>query len=125
MGHYNRSLFQRHSEQWGTDIIGEINPNYSLQQKYILTTVYYFTIWVEKISLQKVNKDAVIDFLQENIMTRFGVPISLVFDNVSYFSLIKLTEFANDKGMKLHYSANFYLQGNGLAESTNKNLIRI
>src|SRR5713226_5283717 len=27
--------------------------------------------------------------------------------------------------MKLHYSANYYPQGNGLAESSNKNLIRI
>ena len=27
--------------------------------------------------------------------------------------------------MKLHYSTNYYPQGNGLAESTNKNLIRI
>ena len=27
--------------------------------------------------------------------------------------------------MKLHYFANYYPQGNGLAESTNKNLIRI
>ena len=80
---------------------------------------------MEAIPLRKVNEDAVIDFLQENNMTRFGVPISLVFDNASYFSLIKLTEFVNEKRMKLHYSANYYPQGNGLAESTNKNLIRI
>ena len=71
------------------------------------------------------NEDAVIDFLQENIMTRFGVPIYLVFDNASYFSSIKLTKFANEKGMKLDYSANYYPLGNGLAESTNKNLIKI
>ena len=58
-------------------------------------------------------------------MTRFGVPISLVFYNSTYFSSIKLTAFAHDKGIKLHYSANYYPQGNGLAESTNKNLIRI
>ena len=58
-------------------------------------------------------------------MTRFGVPISLVFDNAKYFSSIKLTAFAHDKGIKLHYSANYYPQGNGLAESSNKNLIRI
>ena len=58
-------------------------------------------------------------------MTRFGVPISLVFDNSKYFSSIKLTTFAHDKGIKLHYSANYYPQGNGLAESSNKNLIRI
>ena len=112
-------------EQWGIDIIGEINPNYSSQHKYIVIATDYFTRWVEAIPLWKVNEDAVIDFLQENIMTRFGVPISLVFDNAYYFSLIKLTEFANEKGMKLHYSTNYYPQGNGLDESTNKNFIRI
>ena len=58
-------------------------------------------------------------------MTKFGVPVLLVFDNANYFSSIKLTSFAHDKGIKLHYSANYYPQGNGLAESTNKNLIRI
>ena len=58
-------------------------------------------------------------------MTRFRVPISLVFYNASYFSSINLTEFANEKGMKFHYSTNYYPQGNILAESTNKNLIRI
>ena len=30
-------------EQWGIDIIGEINPNSSLQHKYILTATDYFT----------------------------------------------------------------------------------
>jgi hypothetical protein len=29
------------------------------------------------------------------------------------------------EGFKLKYSANYYPQGNGLAESTNKNLIKI
>ena len=80
---------------------------------------------MEAIPLQKVNKDAVMEFLQDHIMTRFGVPISLVFDNTYYFSSIKLTAFANENGIKLHYPANYYLQGNGLAEYTNNNLIRI
>ena len=62
------------------------------------------------------NEDVVIDFLQENIRTRFGVPISLVFYNASYFSLIKLIDFANERGMKFHYSDNYYLQGKGLAQ---------
>ena len=84
-------------EQWGIDIIGEINPNSSLQHKYILKETNYFTRWVEAITLQKVNEDAVMDFLQNHIMTRFGVPISLVFYNASYFSSIKLTAFANER----------------------------
>ena len=58
-------------------------------------------------------------------MTRFGVPMSLDFNNASYFSSIRLTAFANEKGIKMHYFAKYYPQGNGLAESTNKNLIRI
>ena len=70
-------------------------------------------------------EDVVMDFLQDHIMTRFGVPISLFFDNASYFSSIKITTFSNEKGIKLHYSANYYPQGNGLAESTNKSFIRI
>eukprot|EP00253_Pinus_taeda_P025178 PITA_25178 len=34
-------------------------------------------------------------------------------------------DFAIKRGFKLKYSANYYSQGNGLAESTNKNLIKI
>ena len=107
------------------DIIGEIKPNSSLQHKYILTATNYFTRLVEAIPLHKINEDTVIDFLQDHIMTRFGVPIYLVFDNATYFSSIRLTAFSHEKGIKLHYSANYYPQGNCLAESTNKNLIRI
>ena len=107
------------------DIIEEIKPNYSLQHKYILMVTDYFTHWVKAIPLRKVNEDAVMDFLQDHIMTRFGVSIFLVFDNATYFSSIRLTGFAHEKGIKFHYSANYYPQGNGLAESSNKNLIRI
>ena len=38
----------------------------------------YFTRGIEEVPICKVNEDVVIDFLQENIMTRFGVPISLI-----------------------------------------------
>ena len=58
-------------------------------------------------------------------MTRFGVPMSLVFDNASYFSSIKINAFACEKGIKLHYSTNYYPRGNGLVESMNKNIIQI
>ena len=84
-------------EQWGIDIIREINSNSSLQHKYILTATDYFTGWVEAIPLREVNEDVVINFLQENIMTRFGVPISLVFYNATHFSSINMTEFAYEK----------------------------
>ena len=60
-------------EQWGLDIIGEIKSDSSLLHKYILTATDYFTRWVEAIPLRKINEDEVISFLQDHIMTRFGV----------------------------------------------------
>ena len=75
-------------KQWGIDIIGEINSNSSLQHKYILMTSDYFTRWVEAIPLRKVNEDAVMDLLQDHIMTRFGVPISLVLIMLLNFLLL-------------------------------------
>jgi hypothetical protein len=67
----------------------------------------------------------VISFLESHIITRFGVPESLVFDNAKYFSSLKLTEFSLERNIKVKYSTNYYPQGNGLEESTNKNLINI
>eukprot|EP00253_Pinus_taeda_P016778 PITA_16778 len=112
-------------EQWGLDIIGEINPPSSKQHKYILTATDYFTKWVETIPLKKTNYEAIIEFIDQFIITRFGVPTALVFYNASYFSGNAMFDFAIKRGFKLKYSANYYPQGNGLAESTNKNLIKI
>jgi hypothetical protein len=112
-------------QQWGLDVIGEINPNSSQLHKYILTTIDYFTRWMEAIPLKEINENQVISFLDSFIITRFGIPESLVFDNAKYFSSLKLTEYALDKNIKIKYSTNYYPQGNGLAESTNKNMIKI
>eukprot|EP00253_Pinus_taeda_P018977 PITA_18977 len=112
-------------EQWGFDIIGEITPHSSKQHKYNLTATDYFTKWVEAIPLKTTNSEAIIEFIDQFIITRFGVPNALVFDNASYFSGNAMFDFAIKRGFKLKDSANYYPQGNGLAESTNKNLIKI
>ena len=66
-----------------------------------------------------------ISFLTDNIIVGFGVPESIVCDNAKYFSSSKLTEFALQHGIKFKYSANYYPQGNGLAMSTNEDLLNI
>eukprot|EP00253_Pinus_taeda_P016488 PITA_16488 len=112
-------------EQWGLDIIGEITPHSSKQHRYILIVTDYFTKWVEAIPLKTTNSEAIMEFIDQFIITRYGVPNTLVFDNAYYFSGNSIFEFAIKRGFKLKYSANYYPQGNGLAESTNKNLIKI
>eukprot|EP00253_Pinus_taeda_P021208 PITA_21208 len=111
--------------QWGLDIIGEIIPHSSKQHRYILTVTDYFTKWVEAVPLKTANAKNIIEFIDQFIITRFGLPSALMFDNASYFSGNTMTEFALKRGFKLKYSANYYPQGNGLADSTNKNLIKI
>ena len=55
--------FQNPFEQWGLDIVGEINPNSSKLHKYILTTTDYFSKWTEAIRLKVINDNEVIQFL--------------------------------------------------------------
>ena len=112
-------------EQWGLDVVGEINPNSSKLHKYILTATDYFSKWIEEIPLKVINDNEVIQFLQQNIVTKFGVPNCLVFDNAKYFLSLKIVEFALKYNIILKYSANYYPQGNGVDESTNKNLLQI
>ena len=63
--------------------------------------------------------------MEQHIITRFGVPTTLVFDNATYFSSLKLTEFSLEKWIILKYAAKYYPQWNDLVVSINKNLICI
>jgi len=79
----------------------------------------YFTRWTEAIPLRKVNEDEVISFIKKFIINRYGIPDTLIFDKASYFSSLKLTEFAIDKSIHIKYVANYYPQGNRVVESLN------
>ena len=95
-------------EQSGLDVVGEINPNSSKLHKYILTATDYFSKWIEAIPLKVINDTEVIQFLQQNILTKFGVPNCLVFDNAKYFSSLKIVEFSLKYNINIKYSANYY-----------------
>jgi hypothetical protein len=77
-------------QEWGLDVIGEISLNSSKMHKYILTPNDYFTIWNEAIPLNVINQDQVISFIEQFIITKFGVPNTLIFNNASHFYSIKL-----------------------------------
>jgi hypothetical protein len=112
-------------QQWGLDFIGEINPNSSGKHKWILTTTYYFTKWVESIPTRAVTDTVIIKFLEENILARFGCPRKIITDNSQAFKSAKLLQFFQNYNIDLGHSTTYYPQGNGLEESSNKNLIKI
>jgi len=64
------------------DFVVSINPP-SKQKKYILVYTYYVTKWVEAKALLFANEKSVVNFLFEDISTRFGVPREIVTDKGS------------------------------------------
>jgi transposase InsO family protein len=77
------------------------------------------------VTLRNVDSEQLIHFLKENIPSRFGVPEKFITDNGSIFIGSKFTIFCGEYGIIMGKSSNYYPQGNGLAESTNKKLIQI
>jgi transposase InsO family protein len=89
-----------------------------------LTTTDYFTKWIEAIPTRNASHKVIIGFL-EDIVARFGCPIRIVTDNASTFKAEPLNKFCEQFGITLIHSTPYYPQGNGLAESSNKRLIKI
>jgi hypothetical protein len=112
-------------QQWGLDFIEEINPSSSGQHKWILVATDYFTKWIEAIPTRNATHQVVMKFLYENILSRFGFPKRIVIDNATTFKADALVDMCKSMGIQLVHSTPYYPQGNGLAESSNKSLIKI
>eukprot|EP00253_Pinus_taeda_P008687 PITA_08687 len=113
------------SIQWGLDFIGEIHPASSGQHRWILTATDYFTKWIEAIPTRQATDAVIISFLENNIFSCFGCPSKLITDNAATFKLKRMIEFCNKYKIILGHSTAYHLQGNGLAESSNKSLVNI
>jgi transposase InsO family protein len=111
--------------KWGLDFIGSINPPYSTRKVFILIAIDYFTKWVEFVPLKHSTDVRVISFLENNIFSRFSLPLEIITDNGPTFISIKLTQFLAKLGVKNFMSSSYYPQGNRKSESNNKNMVRI
>ena len=108
---------------WALDLIGEIRPASSKSQKYILVGIDYFTKWIEAVPLVNVDQENVIEFIQKNIIFRYGIPETITTDQGSVFTGRKMQEFAQETGFKLLTSTPYYAQANVQVEAANKVVI--
>jgi hypothetical protein len=72
-------------KQQGLDFIGEIHPPSSDQHKWILTATDYFTKWIEAVPTRKTTDVVIINFLETNILSRFGCPRKIITDIATTF----------------------------------------
>ena len=59
--------------QFGLDILGPF-PIGTMQMKFLVVGINYFTKWVEAEPLAKITQQNVKNFVWKNIVCRFGVP---------------------------------------------------
>ena len=72
-------------QQWGLDFIGEINPSSLWKNRWILNATDYFTKWIEAIPIRQATETVIMQFLEEHILSRFGVPMKIITDNAAAF----------------------------------------
>ena len=62
-------------------------------------------------------------FVRKNIVTRFGVPHSLISDNELQFDSKSFRRYCRELGITNRYSTPAYPQGNGQVEAVNKVIV--
>ena len=80
---------------------------------------------MEAILVRDATDSVVIKFIEENIFSRFGCPNQIVTNNETTFFSVKMIQFCQKYQIMLHHSTPYYAQGNVLAESSNKSLIKV
>ena len=121
-GHLNPVSSPWPFTQWGLDILGPF-PLATGNRRFVLVAVDYFTKWAEAKALANIRDVDVKKFVWKNIVTRFGVPDSLISDNGLQFDSKAFRAFCSDLDIKNRYSAPAYPQSNGQAEATNKAIL--
>eukprot|EP00253_Pinus_taeda_P011458 PITA_11458 len=103
----------------------EENQAFEGQHRWILTATDYFTKWIEAIPCRQENDSSIIQFLEANILARFGCPDKIITDNAVAFRSKNMVSFCHKFHITLGHSTAYYPQGNGLAESSNKSLVNM
>ena len=83
----------------------------------------YFTKWAEAEALANIRDVDVKKFMWKNIVTRFGVLNTLIFDNGMQFNSRAFRDFCRNLGIMNRYSTPVYPQSNGQAETVNKTIL--
>ena len=79
---------------------------------------------MEAIPTRNATDKVIMEFIEENILSRFGCPQRIVTDNEKDFKSKEMGAVCKKNGILLKHSNPYYPQGNGLAESYNKNIIQ-
>ncbi|KAL3685159.1 hypothetical protein R1sor_003181 [Riccia sorocarpa] len=119
-------LAARPFQKWGIDFVGPINPpSQRTRHRYILVATDYVTKWAEAASFQHARAATTVQFLHHNIISRFGVPMTIITDNNSHFVNEAVADLAQSYGIEHRRSTPYHPQTNGQVERTNGILVTV
>ena len=107
--------------QWGLDIVGPFHKAIG-NRRHLLVATNYFTKWIEAKPLANIRDQDVKRFIWRNILTRFGVPNTLISDNGLQFDSKAFQRYYYELRIKNRYSTPSYPQSNGQARPQIKSL---
>jgi hypothetical protein len=102
---------------WGLDMVGPFKTAPE-GLTHLLVAVDKFTKWIEAKPIKKLNGSSTIKFFNE-IITRYGVPHSIITDNGTNFAKGVFTEYCGQKGIWLDLASVAHPQSNGQVEKAN------
>ncbi|XXG46965.1 hypothetical protein AAC387_Pa02g1687 [Persea americana] len=106
----------------GLDIVGPLHRTPG-NKRWLIVATDYFTKWVEAEPLSSITELDTKNFVWKNIITRFGIPRTLISDNGTQFDSNLFKSFCQEYGIRNIYSTPAYPQSNGQAEISNKVLL--
>ena len=106
----------------GLNIVGPF-PKAVGNKRYLLVGTDYLTKWVEAEPLANIKVIDAKQFVWKNIVTRFGVPRTLILNNGLQFDNKAFRRYCGELGIANKYSTPAYPQGNGQAEAVNKVIV--
>ncbi|XP_029143257.1 uncharacterized protein [Arachis hypogaea] len=89
------------------------------KHKFILVAIDYFTKWVEAIPLIEVGQNEILDFIEEHIIHRFGIPQTLSTDQGAMFTGQRIKNFVTSRNINMVTSTPYYAQANGRSVEQN------
>src|ERR1044072_4775588 len=92
--------------------------------RFLVVAIDYFTKWIEAEALASITSARIQKFFYRNIISRFGIPHSVVTDNGTQFTDRKFRALLEGLRIKQHFSSVEHPQTNGQDEAANKVILQ-
>ena len=106
-------------------MIGPLEPKASNGHRFIFVAIDYSTKWVEAVTLKSVTKKVVVDFINFNIICRFGIPTVIITDNTANLNSHLMQEVCYQFKIEHRNSTPYRPKANGAVEAATKNIKKI